>query len=93
MHAHLSGDVSQHLVAVLEFDSEHRVRQRLDDRAFEHDGVFLGLRQSSLLVREPGVRPAQRTCLIRFWFGRGADRRTDRLVMLSGRFRFPTDLT
>ena len=45
MHAHLPGDVGQHLVAVLELDPEHGVRQRLDDRSLENDRVFLGLGQ------------------------------------------------
>ena len=40
VHAHLAGDVSQHFVAVLEFDTEHCIRERFDDRAFQHDGVF-----------------------------------------------------
>ena len=45
MHAHLSGNVGQYLVAVLELDAEHGVRQRLDDRSLENDRVFLGLGQ------------------------------------------------
>jgi hypothetical protein len=35
-------------VPVLEFDAEHRIRQRLDDRAFEHDRILLGLWQVTL---------------------------------------------
>ena len=34
VHSHLSGDVGQNLVAVFEFDTEHRVRERLGDRSF-----------------------------------------------------------
>ena len=45
MHAHLPRDVSQHVVAVLELDTEHGIRKRLDDRAFEHDGVVFWLGQ------------------------------------------------
>ena len=45
MHPHLPGDVRQHLVAVLELDTEHGVGQRLDDRAFDQDRVVLGLGQ------------------------------------------------
>src|SRR3954453_22421546 len=45
VHAHLPGDVSQHLVAVLELDAEHRIRQRFHDCALEHDRVFLRLRE------------------------------------------------
>src|SRR4029079_617734 len=50
VHPHLARDVSQHFVPVLQLDAEHRVRQRLDDRAFEHDRVFLRLRQEMLLA-------------------------------------------
>ena len=46
VHPHLSGDVRQNLVAILEFDTEHGVRQRLDNGAFEHNGVFFRLRQN-----------------------------------------------
>src|SRR5690606_22190325 len=46
MHAHLSGDVGQHLVAVLQFDAEPGVRERFDDRSFENDRVFLLLCQN-----------------------------------------------
>src|SRR5438046_3065540 len=45
MHAHLPRDVGQHLVPVLELDTEHGIRQRLHDGALEHDRVFLGLGQ------------------------------------------------
>ena len=47
MHPHLSGDVGQHFVAVFEFDAEHGVRQRLGDRSFQNDRVFLGLSQDT----------------------------------------------
>lgn len=40
---HLSGDVSQNGVTILEFDPEHGVREGLDDGAFQHDGIFFGL--------------------------------------------------
>src|SRR3954454_5241128 len=45
VHAHLPGDVGQYLVAVLQLDPEHGVRERLDDRPLEDDRVFLGLGQ------------------------------------------------
>jgi len=51
VHPHLPGDVRQHLVAVLELHAEHGVRQGLDDRAFEHDGVVFRLGQGNLLDR------------------------------------------
>src|ERR687897_264901 len=40
--AHLAGHVSEDLVAVVELHPEHRVRERLDDLAFEFDFLFLG---------------------------------------------------
>jgi hypothetical protein len=43
--------VRQDCMAVFQFDLEHGVRKRLADRAFEHDGVFLGLGQGFLLLR------------------------------------------
>jgi hypothetical protein len=46
--------VGEHLVPVLEFDTEHRIRQRLDDRAFEHYRVFFQFRQFVLLRTRPG---------------------------------------
>ena len=48
MHSHLPGDVSQNLVAVLQLDSEHGVGERLDNRPFENDRVFLRFRQKNL---------------------------------------------
>ena len=45
VHAHLSRDVGQHLVPVLELDPEHGIGQRLDDGALEDDRIFLGLGQ------------------------------------------------
>src|SRR3954449_12810848 len=47
VHAHLSGDVGQHLVAVLELDPEHGVGERLDDCPFEDDRVFFWLWQKT----------------------------------------------
>ena len=47
MHPHLAGDMGQHFVAVFEFDAEHGVRQRLDDRSFKNDRVFFGLSQDT----------------------------------------------
>ena len=49
VHTHLSGDVRQNFVAILELDAEHGVRQRLDNGAFEHYGVFFRLGQGGLL--------------------------------------------
>jgi hypothetical protein len=37
-------------VSVFQLDTEHRVGQWLDHRAFEHDGIFLGLGQVTLLT-------------------------------------------
>ena len=38
--AHLSGDVPQHGVPILELYVEHGVWERLNDGAFQHDGFF-----------------------------------------------------
>src|SRR5919109_1338337 len=48
---HLPGDVAEHLVAVVELHPEHRVRERLDDLAFEFDLLFLGQKLDDLDVR------------------------------------------
>jgi hypothetical protein len=45
VHPHLPGDVREHLVPVLELDSEHGVGQRFDDRPLDQDRVVLGLGQ------------------------------------------------
>jgi hypothetical protein len=47
VHPHLPRDVREHLVAVLELNSEHGVGQRLDDRPLDQDRVVLGLGQDS----------------------------------------------
>ena len=47
VHAHLPGDVREHLVPVLELDPEHGVGQRFDDRPLDQDRVVLGLGQDS----------------------------------------------
>ena len=38
--AHLAGNVGQHLVAVVQFDTEHRIWQGLDDATLNLDGAF-----------------------------------------------------
>src|SRR5215216_508902 len=50
VHPHLPGDVRQDLVAVVQLEAEHGVGERRQDRALEHDGVFLGLGQDGLLT-------------------------------------------
>src|SRR5687767_12264489 len=45
VHPHLPGDVCEHLVPVLELDTEHGVRERLNHRSLDQDRVVLGLRQ------------------------------------------------
>src|SRR3954451_23222953 len=47
---HLPGDVAEHLVAVVQLDPEHGVRERLDDLAFEFDLLFLGHRSDGTNV-------------------------------------------
>ena len=49
VHTHFSGDVRQHLVAVLELHAEHCVRQGFENRALEHDRIFFRLSQDGLL--------------------------------------------
>ena len=45
VHPHLSADVREHFMAVLELDPEHGVRERLGDGALEDDRIFFRLRQ------------------------------------------------
>src|SRR5487761_309410 len=59
VHAHLAGAVGEHFVAVLELDTEHRVRKRLDDRAFEHDRILFRFRQVILLDRTQAASGAE----------------------------------
>ena len=44
VHPELPADVGKHPVAILQLDSEHRVRERLDDRSFHFDRITLGHR-------------------------------------------------
>ena len=60
MHAHLSGDMGQYLVAVFELDAKHRIGERFDDRSFEQNRVFLRLRQRILLGSGLAVQSATR---------------------------------
>jgi hypothetical protein len=41
--------VREHLVPVLELDTEHGVGERLDNRSFQHDRIFFGLGRVILL--------------------------------------------
>lgn len=41
MHPHLSADVSEHFVPVVELHAEHRVGKGLGDRALELDRAIL----------------------------------------------------
>ena len=64
VHPHLPADVGEHLVAVLELDPEHGVGERLDHRAFQHDRIFLGLRQNDTpRIWPTGRRGTARTIL------------------------------
>ena len=45
MHAHLSGNMGQHLVPVFELDPKHCVRQRLYNCPLEDNRVFFWLGQ------------------------------------------------
>ena len=42
VQTHFSGNVGEHSVAVVEFDSEHGVRKQFDDLSRYFDSVFLG---------------------------------------------------
>src|SRR5689334_4213054 len=76
VHSHLPGDVSKHLVPVLQLDTEHGVRQRLDHRSFDQDRVILGLGQRA---SPSGLEARRQTYEFRATDGapngQGADRR------------------
>ncbi len=46
---HLSRDMAQYVMTILELDPEHGVRERLGDGAFEHDRIFFMLWQGRCL--------------------------------------------
>src|SRR6266403_2208390 len=48
--AHLAGNVRQNLVLVFQLDAEHRVRQRLDHRRHDFNGVLLGISGVAFLL-------------------------------------------
>src|SRR5229473_2328527 len=48
--AHLSGDVRQHSMLVLELNAKHRVGQWLDHRRHDLDGILLRIARVSLLL-------------------------------------------
>src|SRR3990170_2138905 len=50
MHPHLSRDVSEYLVTVVELDAKHRVGQRLGDGALDLNALFLGRARTLLFV-------------------------------------------
>ena len=50
MHPHLSGNVREYLVSIVEFDLEHGIRQRFEDLALEYNRIFLWLGQGILLT-------------------------------------------
>jgi hypothetical protein len=54
VHAHLPGNVGEDLVPVLEFDTEHGIGERFDDRSFDQDRVVLGFGQRGSPPRELG---------------------------------------
>ena len=71
VHAHLAGDVRQHLVAVLELDAEHRVGKGLDDGPLEDDRIFLGLGQR----KSPARNELIELCRTRRALSMGRERR------------------
>ena len=52
VHAHLSGNVRQNFVAVLEFDPKHGVGERLDNCPLQYDCVFFSFCDWNFLLRE-----------------------------------------
>src|SRR4051812_45388773 len=46
VHPQLSADVREHAMLVLQFDGEHGVRERFDDRSLNLDRVLLGHRRT-----------------------------------------------
>src|SRR3990170_3494706 len=40
VHPHLSGDMGEYPVTVVQLDAEHGIRKRLDDRTFDLDTLF-----------------------------------------------------
>ena len=56
VHSHFAGNVGKHLVSVFEFDTEHGVRQRFNDRAFNQNCVVLGLGQGAHHLGDNGLR-------------------------------------
>src|SRR5713226_4189811 len=48
--AHLAGKVCQNLELVFQLDAEHRVRQRLDHRCHDFNGVLLGISGVTFLL-------------------------------------------
>ncbi len=53
VHPHLSRTVRKHLVSILKLDTEHSIRQGLDNGPFQNDHIFLGLGQLTLLKQNP----------------------------------------
>lgn len=53
VHPHLSGDVSQNFVSVVEFDAEHRVWKRLENGPFKQNCVFFGFCQCLAFRPQP----------------------------------------
>src|SRR5205823_835627 len=48
--SHFAGNVRQNLVLVLQLNSEHGVRQRLDDRGHDFNGVLFGISRVALVA-------------------------------------------
>lgn len=52
VHPHLSGDMGQHLVAILELDAKHRVGQRFSHRSLKDDRIFFRFWQDSTFHKQ-----------------------------------------
>src|SRR6266850_8284207 len=67
VHPHLARDMGQDAVPVLQLHPKHRVRERLDDRAFDLDAFFFRhslsrpRRATARRARQPPPRPCARS--------------------------------
>jgi hypothetical protein len=55
--AHLAGNMGQDFVSIVEFDPKLRVRQRLDDAAFDLNGLFFGHKTSTFDEMKNDLEP------------------------------------
>lgn len=51
VHSQLPGNMRENLMAVLQLNSKHRIRERFDHRTFDFNNIFLGQMSFSFLLR------------------------------------------